>query len=219
MRLVLVAYFDIGQSFGLGDSVFPAKELAPGPDIGLVSIRNPLGRGLLLNLPVRNHPGGVVAEWRRGAAEQVNRPEMEAGWSAKLEQSKEEFNEALTGLVLSYDIRRCELRIFAIGIVFVQLEFKEGIPLQYLKGVSRSFEFAAYTPAIARALHKTAKDRVPTRLKVLSRRPLPSVVSDGAYEELLYIKSFTDVILCTDYGDDAHILEVLKILCAGCRWW
>jgi hypothetical protein len=216
MRLALIAYFDIGKSFGLGDSVFPESQLAPEIDIGLIGIRNPLGRGVLLNFAGNASP--LRQQWRQAAAEQVRRPEMETGWSPELGLSKEAFAEMLINYVRTHPIARCELTVFAIGLVFVRLEFESGLPLIYMNGVSRCFEFAAYTRPIASALHEAAEGRVQkvlggrrTGLEALSERKLPSPMPDARYEELPLITSFTDVIMCTDYGDDVSIMPALKI--------
>jgi uncharacterized membrane protein HdeD (DUF308 family) len=217
MHLALIAYFDLGKSFGLGDSVFPESQLAPEVDIGLVGIRNPLGRGLLRDLCVTG--AAEVRQWREFAADQVKRPEMETGWSPTLGLSKDAHNEQLTNYIRNHPIESCELTIFAIGTVFVRLEFESGLPLGCLEGVSRCFEFAAYTPEIGRALYNAAQERVtdalgnkPTGLEALSERQIPTSVDDTRYVELPLITSFTDVILCTDSGDDAEIGRALETL-------
>lgn len=221
MQLAMVAYFDLGRSFGLGDTVFPENQLAPETAIGLVGIRNPLGRGLLVNLAAA--APNDVDKWRHAAADQVKRPEMETGWSAELGVSREAFDQMLTSLALHHPFQRCDLTVFAIGTAFVRLNFASGIPIEYLNGMSRCFEFAAYTPDIARALHGAAEKRLqevlrgkPNRLAILSARELPPEQSDAkGYKELLFIPSFTDLVLCTDPGDSANIPRALQTLGIG----
>jgi hypothetical protein len=183
MRLALIAYFDIGTSFGLSDNVFASNQLGPEIDIGLIGFRNPLGRGILLNLA--EAAPKLVENWRRAAAEQVRRPGMETGWSQESKISRDVFDDTLTSHALQHPLRRCELTIFAIGIVFIRLEFEAGIKLEFLDGVSQCFEFAAYTPPIARALHEAARSHIGkaletkrTGLEALLERNLPEPVTD-----------------------------------------
>jgi hypothetical protein len=218
MQLAMVAYFDLGKSFGLGDTVFPENQLAPETAIGLVGIRNPLGRGLLVNLAAA--APNDIDNWRRAAADQVKRPEMETGWSAELGLSRGAFDQMLTSLALRHPLQRCELTVFAIGTVFVRLDFASGIPLQYLEGMSRCFEFAAYMPAIALALHNAAEKRVqevlrgkPTRLEALSARQLPQKQSDAkGYEELPFIQALRT-------WSFARILQTPPTFPTRCKIW
>jgi hypothetical protein len=62
MRVGLVGYFDIGESYGLADDVFPADQVSPEPDIGLVGMNFPLGHGLALDL-LADEPE-TVGPWR-----------------------------------------------------------------------------------------------------------------------------------------------------------
>jgi hypothetical protein len=53
MRLGMISYFDVSESYGLGDDSFRSERLAAGYDLGDVGIANPLGRGVLVNLEKR----------------------------------------------------------------------------------------------------------------------------------------------------------------------
>jgi hypothetical protein len=50
MELSLQAYFDIGVSYGLGDSAFERPPQITDPDILGIGIRNPLGLGITHNV-------------------------------------------------------------------------------------------------------------------------------------------------------------------------
>lgn len=50
MRLLMISYFEVSESYGLGDDAFRSERLAAGYDLGDVGIANPLGRGVLVNL-------------------------------------------------------------------------------------------------------------------------------------------------------------------------
>jgi hypothetical protein len=218
MRAGLVGYFDIGESYGLGDDVFPESERQREPDIGLVGINFPLGQGLLLDA-LEDAPA-AVARWRAEAVKQVTRPEMETGWSEDLGVSRPEFDRTLETLIASHAIARCRLSIHAVGTVYTELQFAGGIELTYVEGVLSCFEFAAYTPAVADTLLAVARRRVAsalgpklTGLAELSRRDLPEVRTDRkGYAERMLFSSFTNVIACVDDGDDRLLPAVTEAM-------
>ena len=121
MRPALVSYFDVGESFGLGDSAFLPDALAPELDLSLIGWTNPLGRGVPLDLLTDRVP--VVELWRESARAQVRRPSFESGWVEESGASLGAFLQALEGSVATHRIRICALRIYALGPVLIRLEF------------------------------------------------------------------------------------------------
>ena len=77
MRVGMVTYFDLGYSCGLSDRVLRPERCRSEAAIGLVGIRNPLGQGISVDL--LDHPKNVLPLWRKLAAHQIDRPEMELG--------------------------------------------------------------------------------------------------------------------------------------------
>lgn len=216
MRLAMVGYFDLSKSFGLGDNVFRKSEVVPDLDISLIGIRNPLGQGVMLSL--LNEAPETVALWRKAAAGQIARPEMEIGWSEGMRISREVFAGQLTEFISSAVLECCELTIYAVGTVFLRIEFKPGIPLIYIRGLMKCFEYAAYTPAVSQAIHQAALRRAqaalkqnPTGLEKLSLRKPPAIERDGrGFEESRLFNSFTFLILCFDEGDDRELPALLQ---------
>jgi hypothetical protein len=212
MRIGIVGFFDIGRSYGLDDEVFVMADRAPAPDIGLVGINFPLGQGVRLELS-----GPVLDAWRTAARKQVRRPEMETGWSKDLGLSRTDFDDELERLVARHPITRCELRVHAVGTVFVELAFGPGIPRRYWHGVPACFEFAAYTPGMADMIYAAAERRaeaalLPDRrgLVALSERELPAIQHDSkGYEERPLFTGFSRVIACIHDGDDREVAAAL----------
>ena len=173
MEYSLQAYFDIGVSFGLDDDVFvKSASHVNVPDILKIGIRNPLGLGIRYRVD-ENNPE-VTAEWRRYARSKVDDPEMELGYDDSLrgeatkEAEFEAFKQELRNLIDVHLIALCELTIYAIGVVFMRLDFSRGIPVYLLQGVGHCFEYAAYLEPVSMALLNAAKRAADTALE---RRP------------------------------------------------
>src|SRR5262249_29820152 len=162
MEYSLQGYFDIGVSFGLGDDVFVTSAGHVNvPDILMIGIRNPLGLGIQYR--VDEHNPEVIAEWRRHARSKVDNPEMDLGYeSLRGGASKdfEAFRQELRNLIEVHPIVLCELTVYAIGVVFMRLDFSRGIPIYLLQGVSHCFEYAAYLEPVSMALLDAAKRAV-----------------------------------------------------------
>jgi hypothetical protein len=212
MRPRLVSCFDIGESYGLGDEVFPEGERAALPDIGMVGIQFPLGAGLRVDLL----DDRVAPLWREAAVAQVARPEMELGWSPEAGVGRSAFLAELERLIGRQALTRCELYVHAVGTVYAQLQFGPGVPLPYLHGLLACFEFAGYTPPVADAVWQAAHRRVEaalgpglTGLVALTRRPLPDVLIDAkGYAERMLFPWFTHVVACVDEGDEEHVASL-----------
>lgn len=208
MRLVLVSYFDLAETYGLDDEAFPKEHRTAGPDIGLVGIRNPLGQGLALELGA--DAPQVVKRWRAEAIAQTRRPEMELNRSPEI--SPEEFDGALERLLAEHPVTSCRLTVYAVGAVYVWLEFAEGIPVSHLHAVGRCFEFAAYRPWVSQALYDAARRYVDTvlgvkrsRLAALTRRSPAEDQTDAAgyRESRLLSTGFTRIVMFLDDADKA----------------
>ena len=218
MRAGLVGYFDIGESYGLSDDVFPKDQREPEPDIGLVGINFPLGQGIGTDL-LTDEPETVEA-WRRAAVAQIARPELELSWSEDLDLTHEEYDAALRELLLHHRVLRARLRIHAVGTVYAELQLGPGVPLLYLEDVLGCLEYAAYTPVVADGLLEAAQRRVGralgprrTGLVELSQRDLPAEVRDAkGYVERPLFTSFTHVVACVDPGDEDEVGAVTELL-------
>ncbi|GHC65712.1 hypothetical protein RFN57_31055 [Streptomyces violaceochromogenes] len=216
MRVGLVGYFDLGHSYGLGDSVFRSDMVAPEPDIGVVGIRNPLGQGTTVSLT--DSSPAIVQLWREAAIAQVRRPELDTGWSTQQTVSRAEYDDSLEGLIRQHPIRKCNLTMYAVGVVYLHFELDSGIPVERISGVSACFEYAAYTPTVARALYGAAEWRATLAvvkhrgsLPVLTKRkPTVDITDARGYIECQLFKSMTHLILCVDEGDQAQVSHLME---------
>lgn len=184
MRPRLIGYFDVGESYGLTDTVFASNLLAPDLDISLVGWTNPLGRGILVNV-LLSHPE-IINLWRDAAKAQISRLDFETGWTTASGISEEDFDKVLADAVLRHDVTLCEMRIYAVGAVLIQMELGTGLPDELVRGVLACFEFAAYTPPISNALYVLGRERAnaatgigDTLLTLLSQRKPPEVRRDA----------------------------------------
>lgn len=216
MRLAMVSYFDIGVSYGICDEVFTRIPPGTDPAILQIGIHNPLGNGIAYNLLTADPQ--LVANWREISKDMVNRKEMELGWTQELNISEPDFKSQLIQIIDQQPIARCELTILAVGTVLLWLEFAPGISINYLGGVSKCFEFAAYQEQISKAFRQVsdfithqAIGAKANKLTELSKRPAPKIEKDAeGYTELRLLPSFTDLILCIDPEDQPHILDILN---------
>jgi hypothetical protein len=214
---VLLSYFDLGVTYGLSDRVFREAERRSA-EIGMVGLEPPIGHGIRASVPV-----GLLDDWRDEAARQAGRDVMETGRVG----DRDDFDADLARLARSHPIRRCELTIYLVGTVLVELWFEAGVPDRFLTGLPACFEFAAYRPHIARALHAVAVARLAqaldartmaSPLTALTRRELATVSIDpseldaeGApYEEQLLLPSFTTLVVGTEPDDAAALEPALK---------
>lgn len=217
MRAGLVSAFDVNRSFGLVDSAIRADLRNAEPDLGLVGIRNPLGEGTTVNLL---DSAQLIEDWRAEASRQVDRPEMETGWSSDIGIVRGEFDEGLKRVIRDHPIGRCDLTVFAVGVVYLRLEFGPGLDLTFMNGVLACFEFAGYRPLIAQQLRELARARVDesmisgrSEFARLTGRPEPqNHQTANGYEESTILTSFTGLVRCIDAGDDALLSDLLKLL-------
>jgi hypothetical protein len=241
MRLALIGYFDLGRSLSLKDEAFRGAELSDETDRGLVALTNPFGRGTTLDLVVDkpsvvDDKPSVIDLWRRAAGKQLERSELETGWQAESDgMSKKQHDVAVAQCVRSHRIAHAELTVFGIGTVLVRLEFDGGIPRRIIRGVSKCFEFAAYTPEVADALEESIENHLKTlpgrqtsrldrffkwllgeqrsRLERVSERPPPVAITDRKkYTERMLIPFFTPVFMFTDSEDEVgHAQDLRKL--------
>jgi hypothetical protein len=211
---VLLSYFDLGVSYGLSDRVV-AEDQRRGGEIGMVGLDPPVGHGVLAEVP-----RAVVDAWREEAARQAHRKVMETGRTG----DHERFDADLAALARSHPIARCQLIVYAVGTVLVELWLESGTPQKFEAGLAACFEFAAYRPPIARALHSVAVGRVAeafergamaSPLTTLTRRDLAASSPDPSerdedgspYVEQLLMRSFTTLVVCTEPGRLEATLE------------
>jgi hypothetical protein len=211
MRPVLVSYFDLGMSWGLGDRAF-----APGAvdDPGIVGLVNPFGSGVRVDLV--GHGSEAVSQWRAAAVAHASRAGFDTGWSAAFGVSRAEYAAEVVRHAARHGIRRCEMTIYSIGTVYLSLEFAAGLDERYVRGLLSCFEVAAYGAdvsevifAVADAHARRAVGTGPGQLAELSRRSPPLVQRDpGGYAESDLFRSFTTLLLCVDDGDAARVAEL-----------
>lgn len=224
MRLALISYFDLGLSYGIGDKDFQQHKLRPPPDPLQVGIRNPLGEGIGCDLR-----DGLIEKWRDAAHSMVNEKEMDLGWVPELGILEADFRDELGRLIAKHPVAKCELTIFAVGTVLLYLEFKKGIALEYLHGVYKCFEFAAYSEKISAALKEAASQQL--KAMGVKDNPLanitnrseddersgnagealsPNLAQDGrGYKIGKLLTSFTRLILCIDEVDESAGSDIL----------
>lgn len=224
MKLSLQSYFDLRASYGLGDGIFrrsPATtnsdSAATVPDIPEIGIRNPLGLGVVCELI--NQHAEIMNEWRATAIRKVDVPEMELGYdeaARSLGQSEEDFKERLKDHINEHRIEGCTLTVYAIGTVFLRLDLATGLPLEFVRGLGRCFEYAAYEEHISQELLMVARQTIESAIEgqhsgiqELSRRPDPVIEIDereNRESDLLYA-GFTNVVMCVDEGDDVEAMK------------
>lgn len=223
MQIALFSYFDLGVSYGLSDDHFDEGALKAA-ETGLIGLEPAIGRGVIADLTA-THPK-ILDLWRSEASNLVERESMELDPT----EPRAEFVTALKKLIQTHGITRCELRIFAIGTVLVDLRFASGVPEHLVQGLRRCFEYAGYRPAIADRLHAAAVERVcealtdpsemSSPLTALTTRDLPDITTDteekdvegNGYQERMLLPAFTTVLIGTEPGDEDAIDAMLKRL-------
>jgi hypothetical protein len=209
MRLCMISYYDVSESYGLGDGSFRPERLAPGYDLGEVGITNPLGRGVLVDLQ-RDYPD-LMSAWKEASLSQVDRSESEIGHNSVTGLTRAQFGDRLK-VVINHSISHCRIVILAVGVALLRLEFSAGIPVDLMRGVSRCYEYAAYTPAISAGLQSAAEQAARNAVHDVKRNGLIELTSRSkatvsgdstGYEEssLLTNAGFTNVLVCVDAGD------------------
>jgi hypothetical protein len=229
MELSLQTYFDLGVSYGLGDSAFAPLQDLQGqtvPDILGIGISNPLGLGRTGQLT-----DATVSLWRQASVDKVDAPEMELGFEGSTAEfpdapaTFEEYKSSLKSLIATHAINTHQVTVYAIGVVFLRLDFVVGVPLPLANGLRRCFEFAGYSEGVSRAILQNAHElanrclrrtrsgwwwvKTPgTSIATLSRRPPPEVETDDkGYRELRLFPGFTCIALCTDAADDVDAIK------------
>jgi hypothetical protein len=233
MELSLQTYFDLGVSYGLGDSAF--EPIQDGqrdpkvPDIRGIGISNPLGLGRVSQL---NNATRML--WRRVSVDKVDVKEMELGFEGSTPEfpdapaTFEEYKSSLKSLIETHDFTTCEITVYGIGIGFLRVDFKAGVPLPLANGLRRCFEYAAYSEKVSNAILKEAQDLTQeclpprgwwqrflswfkssgTNIAALSKRPPPEVQTDEHdYSESRLFTGFTCVALCTDESDNIEAIK------------
>jgi hypothetical protein len=229
MELSLQTYFDLGVSYGLGDSAFAPLQDLQGqtvPDILGIGISNPLGLGRTGELT-----DTTVSLWRQASVDKVDAPDMELGYEGATAEfpdapvTFEVYKSSLKSLIASHAIKTRQITIYAIGVGFLRLDFEAGISLPLANGLRRCFEFAGYSERVSEAILKDAHafanqclkrarsgwwrgKTSATNIATLSRRPPPEVQTDDkGYRELRLFPGFTCIALCTDPADDVEAIK------------
>jgi hypothetical protein len=220
MRLAMVSYFDVSESFGLSDEVFEPGRLAPGYDLGSVGLANPLGRGVALDLRAA-HPD-LMQRWRDAAIGQLDRPEMEIEFGGAGESTGAQFTERLRMTIQHHPLTRCDVTVYAVGVALLRLDFGPGVPVELLRGLSRCFEFAAYTPGVSDELYISARQAARAAVPGVERNGLVDLTARAGPERsadatgyaessLLARTGFTNVLLCVDPGDGDLLDAAMRV--------
>jgi len=170
-----------------------------------------------------NQHAEIMNEWRAAAVRKVDVPEMELGYDddpSSLGQGEEggfsDFKERLKRHINEHRVEGCTLTVYAIGTVFLRLDFATGLPLAFLRGFARCFEYAAYEEHISQELLMVARQTMEraiegqdSGIQDLSRRPEPVIETDdrGNRESDLLYAGFTNVVLCVDKGDNVEAVK------------
>jgi len=213
MRLSLQGYFDLGASFGLGDT----------SQVANLVINDPCGGAELLDLK-----GTEIEQlWRRGARNKVNDPELHFGFqrtSSTLEESEEEFVRFKRELADCIEKQRSELfylSIHPVGTVFVRLDLASGVPAKFVQGILQCYEWAAYEPEMSECLWREARKAVERThaldedhlWKISARRPVSMKTDEEKEGKRLkadwftLLPSFMCIALCVDQDDDAEAIK------------
>jgi hypothetical protein len=231
MELSLQTFFDLGVSHGLGDDVFPPLALASPSDLAEPTIQNPLGKGIVHRL--HEHDGAMLAAWRATAARKADEPDMELGYDedggilpAQQGGDRAFFKQALKEHILNHPIKRCEITLYAVGTVFLRLDFGPCLPAKFMYGFAHCFEYAAYDANISDSLLQMARramgnalefnkqwwrrSRRASDLPRLSKRPAFETIdgnNNGKESKLLTTQGITHVVLCIDRDDEIQAIK------------
>src|SRR5437660_6998 len=206
MRLSLQGYFDLGASFGLAGT----EQIA---NMGIV---NPCSGAEVHTLS----GSGIEDEWKKRAVKKANDPELHldhvVGSSTNHSEADDiRFRKRLADCIKRQRIELFELHIYPIGTVFLRMDLGSGVPDEFVEGVLRSYEWAAYESDMSERLWKEARNVVDKKLalskddlwKISARRPIDMRIEDGKNDWFTLITAFGFVALCVDENDDAQTLK------------
>jgi len=99
--------------------------------------------------------------------------------------------------------------------VFLRMDLGSGVPDEFVEGVLRSYEWAAYESDMSERLWKEARNVVDKKhalskddlWKISARRPIDMRIEDGKNDWFTLITAFGFVALCVDENDDAQTLR------------
>jgi hypothetical protein len=170
-----------------------------------------------------NQHAEIMDEWRAVAVRKVDVPEMELGYDDDPRPSGQgeeagfsDFKDQLKRHIREHRIEGYSLTVYAIGTVFLRLDFASGLPMEYLRGFARCFEYAAYDEHISQELLTIARQTMEgaiegqdSGIQDLSRRPDPVIETDerGNRESDLLYAGFTNVALCVDKRDEVEAVK------------
>lgn len=210
MRMSIIATFDVGCSYGLGDDSFLPAQRNPDPDIEWVGVNNPFGNGTTRDL---DGPGrDLVERWRHLSIQELSRPVTETGWHPGMGVERDEFRARIQELIEKVVVTRCTVTVFSIGTAFLWLETShDDVDIDLVAGMLNCWEFAAYRPDVALQVLAATKDHLrgavdPSRqdFAVLTRRAGPVTRRSGERYESTLFRAFTTVV---DVAQDSAVEE------------
>jgi hypothetical protein len=216
MRAVLAGTFDLRESFGIADSVFADGYARPPVSIGDIGVSNPLGWGTIFSIDADD---AILKNWRVVARQQLDREAMQdsLGWSGGSKRRFARFKERLALLLEGHPVEHCDLTLYSIGVVYMQLHFRPGVPHPYVEGFLNCFEFAGYTSSVSQDLYELAATHRRRALRgeggllrdLTKRMPPERVVDAKGYEESRQFQYFRHLLLCIDPGDKPVVPRLL----------
>ncbi len=195
MKLVLLSYFDIGYSFGFTDSVFELKRTGndtvySGEDIetGLI---NPLGKAISFDL---DKDLGLLQSWSEFALHALESETDSTDYGIISTNQL----DRLKKLISTPPFETARVHVFPLGIALLQLELKDQIPSDLVKGFSHFMEFGAYTKFGVQLLHAVSQKMMhfeDNEFKKLTKRNVLNRVFPS-FDLMIKCKNEHDVEIC-----------------------
>ncbi len=225
MNLTLLTFFDLGESYGLGDDSFVMDASDADATRADLGIRNPYGHGFAINALSRSP--SLAPAWFDVAIALVDVMDedillVDPGTAgASLESVRDE----LRALLKKLRFVQLEIRMYAVGVATVRVDLGGRIPLAHVHGVMRCVEFAGYDRRVSDSLHALAISELCLRdakslreLRTITKRHAAEtrpVVDSATRQESSLLTFFTPLVTLDDARDDLNEVHAATGLMAG----